>query len=283
MLARLRRRLHPNPIATLWPILVWFPLLKTGRLLRRARLRRVALARTRCRLPLVLAVALLLAVGIAVVLHARGKVERVGVFTTLPILWAEADSVSGLLNNDTPPHWAKAVLAARGEIVPLDSLLDVRRLHQIVMAQPRPLSPAENVALDGWVRGGGHLLLFADPMLTAQSSFSLGDKRRPQDVVLLSPILTRWGLSLQFDEDQPAGEHAADVLGAAMPVNLPGALIVDGKQRNCRVIGAGLAVTCRIGSGKVLVVADAAVLETGDEAGQSVRSAALVRLLGALN
>ena len=67
-----------------------------------------------------------------------------------------------------------------------------------MMIQPRPLSPQENVALDNWVAAGGRLLLFADPALTEDSAFAIGDRRRPQDVVLLSPILARWGLELEL-------------------------------------------------------------------------------------
>ena len=66
------------------------------------------------------------------------------------------------------------------------------------------------------MRGGGRVLLFADPMLTRHSAFALGDRRRPQDVVLLSPILARWRLELQFDES-----HLFDSLvsGAFGPVH----------------------------------------------------------------
>jgi len=169
---------------------------------------------------------------------------------------------------DTPPHWALAVLKRHGMLQPLDSLARANgrpamaRGALLVMAQPRPLSPQENVALDGWVRGGGHVLLLADPMLTAESIFSFGDKRRPQDVVLLSPILTRWGLELQFDEDQPAGEHAADWEGARLPVNLPGRFALLDQSGKCRLLAGGLGARCTVGRGSVLALADAALLES---------------------
>ena len=135
----------------------------------------------------------------------------------------------------------------------------------LVMAQPRPLSPPENVALDRWVRGGGHLLLFADPMLTYDSIFALGDKRRPQDVVLLSPILTRWGLGLSFDEDQPGGEQLADFGGAKLLVNLPGRFSPLQHSSNCSLIAGGLGARCKVGKGRVLAMADAALLEHRNE------------------
>ena len=158
---------------------------------------------------------------------SRSGPDAIGLFTTLPILWAESDDLRGLLRSDTPPHWALAALRARGEVKPVDSLMPrkdaplVPGVGLLVMAQPRALAPQENVALDDWVRRGGRLLLFADPLLTEESAFAFGDRRRPQDVVLLSPILARWGLRLEFDEGQPPGERLADLDGVTLPVNLP--------------------------------------------------------------
>ncbi len=144
------------------------------------------------------------------------------------------------------------------------------------MAQPRPLSPSENVALDRWVRGGGRLLLFADPMLTEDSAFALGDPRRPQTSVLLSPILGRWGLELHYDERQPFGEHTGEALGIAVPANLAGRFAL-GPGSACVLSGGGLAADCPIGKGRVLVLADAALFER-DGAG-TARVEALDHLL----
>lgn len=206
----------------------------------------------------------------------------VGLFTTLPILWNEAEDVAGLLNDPEPPHWARAGIARRGAIVPLDALAGPQgfgpldRLGRLVIAQPRPLSPDENVALDAWVRGGGRLLLIVDPALTEESRYALGDPRRPQGLVLLSPILRRWGLDLQFDEVQPPGEREAKVLGIALPVNLPGRFAISGNGA-CRLGEQGLAVTCAVGKGRVVALADAAVLERADPDGS--RAVALSALL----
>ena len=245
--------------------------------------------KTRYRVPLALAAALLLVAGIAVALHARGRTERLGLFTTLPILWAEASTVRDMLHDEAPPHWAKAALTAKAALEPLDALSDgagrsrLDGLDLLVMAQPRPLSPSENVALDRWVRHGGHLLLFADPMLTGESRFALGDKRRPQDVVLLSPILHRWGLTLQVDETHAQGAFFIAVLGVQIPVNLPGTLAISADAKGCASLGDGLVAQCRIGAGKVLVIADAAVLEADSEPDVASRRAVLERLLTQLD
>ena len=207
---------------------------------------------------------------------AKGT-EPIGLFTSLSILWSDNPDLAADLRGDQAPHWARTVLEQRGAIVPLDSLTGppghapLDGLTKLVIAQPRPLSPLENVALDNWVQGGGHLLLLADPALTEDSAFAIGDPRRPQAVALLSPILGRWGLDLLFDDAQTLGEQSREVLGAGLPVNLPGHFAMRG-QANCRLWAGGLAVTCKIGKGRVVALADAAVLERDDPSGARPRA-----------
>lgn len=202
-----------------------------------------------------------------------------GLFTSLPILWSEEADIAAMLEPRHAAHWARAFIEARHAIVPLDTLLAPGNARLLLMAQPRPLSPDENVALDEWVRGGGRLLLFADPALTQHSDFALGDRRRPLDTVLLSPILGRWGLLLRFDEDQPPGER--EIAGTDFPVNLAGTLATasGGYRSRCRIMHGGLVASCAIGRGRALIVADAAVLDAEDPDGR--RAAALGRFMDA--
>lgn len=210
--------------------------------------------------------------------------QTVGLFTTLPILWPETAGAADLLKTDTvPPHWARDVLARRGTVRPLDTLDNLGGVNLLVLAQPRPLSPQENVALDRWVRGGGRVLLLADPMLTADSAYALGDRRRPQAIALLSPILARWGLALRFDESQPAGERIETLYDTAFPVNLPGRFETTGGGVSCRIKAGGLAARCLVGKGQVVAVADAALLEDVEADAVESRSAALDRLLDQLD
>lgn len=212
----------------------------------------------------------------------------IGLTTSLPLLWQESESVAQLLNDKRPAHWALGVLREHGEVRPLDSLADqsgalpLPAAGWLVLAQPYPLSPHENVALDNWVRGGGRLLLFADPMLTQDSAYALGDRRRPQAVILLSPILDHWGLELRFDDNQPRGERVVTADQATIPVNLPGVFAVNGKDADCTLAAQGLIASCTIGRGRVVAVADAAVLEQvpGDVA--EIRKSALRALLNRL-
>ena len=185
------------------------------------------------------------------------------------------------MRGDQPPHWATAVLARHGQIVPLDTLSlapgprSLAGIARLVIVQPRVLSPAENVALDTWVHGGGQLLLLADPAYTEESPYPLGDPRRPQAAAMLSPILARWGLELQFDSGQPFELRDRDVMGVTVPTVLAGTFATRG-QANCRLWGDGLAVTCAIGKGRVIALADAAVVERDDPAGERARAFGLL-------
>jgi len=189
---------------------------------------------------------------------------RLALFTSLPIYWSESASLDDMLDGAGERHWVRVALEEGNDLVPLDTL-DARALEgipKLIMAQPRPLAPTENVALDKWVRDGGQLLLFADPLLTEESRFALGDKRRPQDVVLLSPILRRWGLELTFDENQPAHERRIAYGSVALPVHLAGSFTpASAGATDCTITADAVIAHCSIGAGRVLVVADAALLE----------------------
>lgn len=193
---------------------------------------------------------------------AQGQ-QPIGLMGTIPLYWGEGTEIGELVNGTGGTHWARPVLERYGALRPLPRLdggaLD--GLTRLVLAQPRGLAPAENVALDTWVRGGGTLLLFADPMLTGESRFGIGDPRRPQDVVLLSPILRRWGLDLQFDESAGEGVDLREFAGKPLPVNLPGRFADLPDDSQCRLEVAGILASCTIGAGRVLVLADAALLD----------------------
>jgi len=199
----------------------------------------------------------------------RGREDHdrpIGLVTSLPVLWSETNDVAGLLHPGGDEHWARILLARTGRIVPLDTVEGLHgKLGWLVIAQPRPFTPSENVALDGWVRGGGQLLLLADPLLTAPTIHPLGDPRRPQDMVMLSPILARWGLELTYDDLQPEGLRMVAMSGPAIPVNQRGAWRTN--AQGCELAADGLLAICRIGKGRVIALADAEVLAADDPGG----------------
>ncbi len=205
-------------------------------------------------------------VGAALAFPVRAEDEQrppLALMGTVPIYWGEAAGLDEMLNGHAPPHWARGVLEEGFTLAPLDYLsAEALAGHRsLLMAQPRGLSAEENVALDAWVREGGTLLLFADPMMTGESRFHLGDRRRPQDVALLSPILAHWGLALEFDPAQPTGPQMVDHFGDSLPVNQRGRLSHVGDADYCNIPGEALLAHCVIGQGQAMIVADAAMLD----------------------
>lgn len=216
----------------------------------------------------------------AAMLREAQAPRTLGLMTSLPILWGEQESFGAVLAGGKPPGWVRETLGERFTLEPLDALdaENLAELRLLVLAQPRALSPQENVALDDWVRKGGRVLIFADPLLTAHSRYPVGDRRRPQDVVLLSPLLTHWGLALSFDEDQPEGEREITVASGPVPVDQAGQLTpLDGAQ--CELSGAGLLARCSIDQGRATILADAALLGEEDHTDPAPRKRALTALL----
>src|SRR5690606_21415089 len=191
----------------------------------------------------------------------NGERPELGLMGTIPIYWGEASGLEEVLAGGSAAHWARARLEAHYRLRPLDTLHEgsLAELDLLMLAQPRVLSAAENVALDRWVRDGGRLLLFADPMLTGESRFAIGDRRRPQDVIMLSPILAHWGLGLEFDDARSDDRPVVPTSGTPIPVNRAGTLVGREGDADCR-IDAEILAECSIGRGRALILADAALL-----------------------
>ena len=208
--------------------------------------------------------------------------QRFGLMTSLPIYRTPQASVADMLaQGGAQPHWMRTAVEENNILDPLD-LLDAKALAGIdtlLLVQPHALTPAENVALDEWVRAGGSVLLVADPMLSGEPRFALGDPRNPQAVSVSGPILARWGLELLAQEDavevhdhEPGmsgdeGGHEVDLAGRTIPVAYGGRFEkrppADGNSADCTLRDAGLIAVCTIGAGRAVVVADATLFERG--------------------
>ncbi|WP_152608504.1 motility-associated ABC transporter substrate-binding family protein [Croceibacterium mercuriale] len=188
---------------------------------------------------------------------------QLALFGTIPIYWGEGDGMEDVLAGTATAHWARALLEQHLALHPLATLLaeDLAGHHALLIAQPRVLNPAENVALDQWVRAGGRVLLFADPLLSAESRYPLGDRRRPQDVVLLSPLLRHWGLDLRFDADQAPVRQVREIAGILLPHQVSGTFATLPESTGCVLQGAEILADCVVGEGHVVILADAAVLD----------------------
>ncbi len=212
---------------------------------------------------------------------------ELGLMTSLPLYWPLGAGVAELASAAASAPWQRAALEARHRLVLLDTLSPIAApipgaaetdpvagLARLAVIQPRGLAPADNVALDNWVRGGGRLLLVLDPQLTGHYDLPLGDPRRPSQVALIPPVLARWGLAIRYDEQQDLAGRSAAVGEGTIPLVLAGEVTLTADAaRRCTLFAKGAAARCAVGKGQVAILADAAVFEAeepGDEARASL-------------
>ncbi|MBV7259313.1 GldG family protein [Erythrobacter crassostreae] len=194
--------------------------------------------------------------------------------TSLPIYWPANFFFDGLDGEIAEPPWQRLIIEECHTLIPLDTLskdsagTDPLLGHErLAVIQPRGLSPADNVALDEWVRGGGQLLLVLDPMLVGEYDSPLGDPARPVEAALIPPVVARWGLQVSFDENQ-SPDLQTEIIGEGLvPLMQTGTISrVDPSDETCGVIANGAAASCQIGEGRVTLLADATVFEADVEA-----------------
>nr|WP_298895446.1 hypothetical protein [uncultured Altererythrobacter sp.] len=211
--------------------------------------------------------------------------HKLALMTSLPVYWPEGSDIASLVDTDSENPWVRETLERRYEITPLDSLTGnegesapIEGLDRLIIAQPRGLSPADNEGLDTWVREGGKLLYFLDPMLTGHYSVALSDPSHPTAVGLIPPVVLRWGMTLRFDDFQPFELREADYGQGTVPVQVAGEVIlleeIEGLSEeqlaargSCAVLGDGIAAKCSVGAGQVFLLADAAILEMPEAEG----------------
>ena len=185
----------------------------------------------------------------------RPEAERppLMLLTTLPIVFPEHFALKA------PASPALRALQSRYRIVPIsvaDSAdLDHRQL--LLMAQPRAQPAEVLVDLDAWVRGGGRVLLLADPALDWPSDRPLGSLLRPPFAFADTGLLAHWGLRL--DAPERLGPATVEAEGRAIRTESPGTLAATGGA--CAVAAGGFIARCRIGRGEATVIADADFLD----------------------
>ena len=192
--------------------------------------------------------------------------------SSLPLVFAETFGLDG---GGSP---ALVALAMRYRVEPI-GITDARTLgHRrlLLMAHPRAQPAEALVDLDRWVRGGGRLLLLADPMLEWPSIRPLGDPLRPPPAFADTGLLQHWGLRL--DAPDKRGLQPRQLGGQDMLTNSPGLLF-----GRCAISDDRLVAHCHIGKGKATIVADADFLDVDhldDPAGTNLK--ALLAELAAL-
>lgn len=179
--------------------------------------------------------------------RAEGHRPRMMLLTSLPLVFAEKFSLDGGGSETL------AALETRYVVVPIGSA-NRREMSQaglLLMAHPLAQPAEELVDLDRWVRAGGRLLLLADPMLIWPSERPLGDKLRPPLSFADTGLLKHWGVRL--DAPEQSGPVERKLGGHTIVAGSPGTLV----STQCEVASGGFVARCKIGKGRVTVVADA--------------------------
>jgi hypothetical protein len=188
---------------------------------------------------------------------ARPAAERppLALLTSLPLVFGES---FGLDSGGSP---ALVRLEQRYNVVPI-GVADATSLagqRLLLMAHPRAQPAEALVELDQWVRGGGRVLLLADPQLDWHSGRPLGDKLRPPPGFADTGLLKHWGLTLSGP--RMIGSVSYEAGPYMLMASSPGTLENSGE---CAISTARLMAHCKIGKGEVTVIADADFLDLGD-------------------
>ena len=181
--------------------------------------------------------------------RAEGHKPTLLLLTSLPLLFGEDFS---LQQSGSP---ALKALQQRYRVVPI-SVTDPAELAKgrlLLMAQPQAQPPEDLVALDDWVRGGGHLLLLADAMLEWPSKRPLGDALRPPLTFADTGLLAHWGLRL--DAPHARGPRDFTIDGYRATTVSPGQLF-----GRCDISRDRIVARCRVGRGQATIIADADLL-----------------------
>lgn len=190
--------------------------------------------------------------------RATGERPRVAMVSGVPIEWSGPVDMTAILNDSAQTSSLLPTLADRFDIVRLDAV-DAARLKGVdvlVLAHPRPLSPAELVDIDRWVRGGGRVLILADALLSWAPDYPLGDRRNPPITSLLSPLLDHWGLDL----GPPTGSESDVFMAGDYRVHAISMGHFSAEGADCTVALAGRTAECKLGRGRAILIADADLL-----------------------
>ena len=168
------------------------------------------------------------------------------VVTTLPILFPEEFTLENAGSK------ALTALESRYAVVPIATTDDgsLKQGRLLLMAHPLAQTAENLVTLDAWVRGGGRVLLLADPRLEWPSTRPLGDRLRPPPGFADTGLLAHWGLRLE-GSDEP-GRQERKMAGRDVETVSPGSLGGD-----CAISKDRLVARCRVGRGRATVIADA--------------------------
>lgn len=188
--------------------------------------------------------------------------------TSLPLVFGESFSIEAAGS----PVLSDLESRYRVQPIATASAGALKGANLLLMAQPLAQPVEDLVALDHWVRGGGRVVLLADPMLEWSDGRPLGDATRPPPMFMDTGLLGHWGLRLDAPDER--GERVARLSGVDIVTRSPGSL-----HGSCAISPDRLVARCTIGKGVALIVADADFLDWSREGpGKTGRAALLAAL-----
>jgi hypothetical protein len=179
------------------------------------------------------------------------------VHSAIPLFLGDGGIQNALQGKDgTSPLISR--LQSEHKLVPLDVLTEesLARVSHVFLLQPSALPPEELVAFDAWVRGGGRVIIFADPDMVWPTKAALGGPGAPPPSTLLDGLFRHWGLRLNGMRGETSVGKGT-VFGAAVVTVNPGQWVVTGSDQACKISDAGLAARCKLGKGVAILVGDA--------------------------
>lgn len=190
--------------------------------------------------------------------RAQAEKPTLLLLTSLPLLFSERFELSG----GSP---ALTAIERRYRVEPIDvaDAASLKKGRLLLMAHPLAQPAEALVELDAWVRGGGRLVLLADPKLDWPSDRPLGDKLRPPPAFADTGLLQHWGLVIHAAEQSGRVERKVD--GRTVQFSSPGSL-----SGTCK-LAHRLIARCEVGLGKATIVADADFLRSDDPDGDSIQ------------
>jgi len=187
-------------------------------------------------------------------------VGEVQVISGVPLLRGEG-SIVEQLRGAAAPSRAGQWLAMHYRLTPVETVATLGPAP-LLLIQPQPLSPGELVAIDAWIVAGGHALILADPMLRWQSHYPIGDPRRPPlTAATLAPLLLHWGIWIEPSAERRLVEEIVAIKDVPRRIAMAAPGVISADRSACRIAVHRHVAHCAIGRGKVVVVADADLLD----------------------
>ncbi|MCC7394136.1 MAG: hypothetical protein IT553_04695 [Sphingomonadaceae bacterium] len=132
----------------------------------------------------------------------------------------------------------------------------------LLLIQPPALAPADLVALDAFVRGGGRAIILADGLYSGALAHGADGRANAAPVTsLLTPLLSHWGLELDAPDGLTERAAVVHIDGEKLQLFSPGRFRTISADGACRLLAQSYIADCRIGAGRALLISDADMVD----------------------